>query len=56
MELKRGLRYALWTVTTVFFLLLSAGLLLSFVFDEQVKEVVIRELNKNLAVPVRVDQ
>ncbi len=56
MELKKGLRYALWTVTTVLFLLLSTGLLLSFVFDEQVKEVVIRELNKNLAVPVRVDQ
>lgn len=41
---------------TIGLVLLISGLLVGFVFDEAIKGVFIRELNRNLAVPVRVSE
>jgi len=56
MNWRNWLRYGAWSLLTLGLVLLTSGLLLGFVFDEAIKGVFIRELNRNLAVPVRVSE
>lgn len=51
---KRIIRFLLWTVLAVI-LLLGIGVGLVIVYEDEVKAVVIKELNKHLATEVRID-
>jgi hypothetical protein len=51
---KKLFRFLVWTVFT-FVLLLCIAVGLVFVYEDEVKAVVIKELNKNLATEVRID-
>lgn len=52
--LKRSLRFLLWSSLT-FVILCITAVLLVFIYEDKVKEVVIAELNKNLNCEIKVD-